>query len=540
MLNNRNQRFLQGFDRFWVILFPIATCVFLAGLLHHHAQIIFSPVPLDLYEGQMPLITGIIADGNNPYTRPFQPQAMSVYPPLYNIVVAPLSGMFENTLLLHRLVSAFFIAVSCGLCALAAIRNSGSRVYGIAASVCLYAALLFYSTPIASTNALGMALFLATVLIPWFYHFSNRSLALALLCGLLAFYTKQYFVIGVAMVCLYVFLFQSMFRALAAGLVWTFIVLFSLVIVHHSSPYFLDNTVFSTAISAYMVNSWAHLLMQLKQYVITYWGLLAIMALILLQALKMSTIRGVSHLARGRLKLNVSRLSKPLSNRRPDYFWFCFFWGTAAIVVSLGRNPGNYMTYLFQLMSPFLLIAGFGSVARLRGRLKPAASLVLAVFFQVYAILPKDFSTNLENWRRIDELIAGHDEILASQMLLINLIRHEKKVYQDGHTIYFPLAQGKPTWFVKERSEQRIKSLWERYLTMLYEKVRNKEFDLVIVSPWDFHGIFIRNPPPNADIGGAEYLQQFYYVDEKIRLSLINRRGAGAHDLHMRIWRPKH
>ena len=537
MLNDNSQRFLQGFDRFWLIFLPIVLCVFISGLLYHHAQIIFSSVPLDLYEGQMPLITGIIADGNNPYTRPFQPQAMSVYPPLYNIVVAPLSGIFGNTLLLHRLVSAFFIAVSCVLCALAAIRNSGSSVYGIAASVCLYAALLFYSTPIASTNALGMALFLATVLIPWFFHFSNRSLALALLCGLLAFYTKQYFVVGVAMVCLYVFLFQSMFKALTAGMVWVFVVLFSLVMVHHSSPYFLDNTIFSTAIATSRLSSWALLFLQLKQYVITYWGLLAIMALILLQALKMSTIRGVSNPVGGSLKLNVSRLSKPLSNRRPDYFWFCFFWGTAAIVVSLGRNPGNYMTYLFQLMSPFLLIAGFGSVAKLRGRLRLTAPLVLAVFFQAYTILPKDFSTNLENWRSIDELIAGHDEILASQMLLINLIRHGKKVYQDGHTFYFPLAQGKPKWFVKEHSEQRVESLWEQYLTMLYEKVRNKEFDLVIVSPWDFNGIFISNPPPFADMGGAEYFQQFYYVDKKIRLSMTDRYGGGAYDL--RIWRPK-
>ena len=537
MLNDNSQRFLQGFDRFWLIFLPIVLCVFISGLLHHHAQIIFSSVPLDLYEGQMPLITGIIADGNNPYTRPFQPQAMSVYPPLYNIVVVPLSVIFGNTLLLHRLVSAFFIAVSCVLCGLAAIRNSGSSVYGIAASVCLYAALLFYSTPIASTNALGMALFLATVLIPWFCHFSDRSLALAMLCGLLAFYTKQYFVVGVPMVCLYVFLFQSRLRALVAGIFWAFILLLSLLIVHRSGPYFLDNTIFSTAISASRLSSWAPLLLQLKQYVNTYWGLLAIMALAILPALKMKGVRGIFSSADSHLKLNDSRFSSSSTNWRPDYFWFCFFWGTAAIVAALGRNPGNYMTYLFQLMSPFLLIAGFGSVAKLQGRPRLAAPLVLAVFFQAYTILPKDFSTNLENWRSIDELIAGHDEILASQMLLINLIRHEKKVYQDGHTFYFPLAQGKPKWFVKEHSEQRVESLWEQYLTMLYEKVRNKEFDLVIVSPWDFNGIFISNPPPFADMGGAEYFQQFYYVDEKIRLSMTDRYGGGAYDL--RIWRPK-
>ena len=113
-------------------------------------------------------------------------------------------------------------------------------------------------------------------------------------------------------------------------------------------------------------------------------------------------------------------------------------------------------------------------------------------------------------------------------------------MYLVGHTIQFPATQSKPKRFVKEHSEHRVENIREQYLTMIYGKVKNKEIDLVVVSNWDFNGIFIRNQSPNADIGEAEFLQQFYYVEEKIRLSLINRRGAGAHDLHMRIWRPKH
>jgi len=97
-------------DRVFGAALPVAVAVLLAALLYHHWQIVVAPVPLDLYEGTMPLITGIIADGHNPFTRPFQPQAADVYPPLYNMVVAPLARLLGNTLQLHRGVSGLFIS----------------------------------------------------------------------------------------------------------------------------------------------------------------------------------------------------------------------------------------------------------------------------------------------------------------------------------------------------------------------------------------------------------------------------------------------
>ena len=67
-----------------------------ALLLQHHGEIITAPVPLDLYEGTAPQITGIIARGENPYSFEHQPAAAYVYPPLYNILVAPLTGVFGS------------------------------------------------------------------------------------------------------------------------------------------------------------------------------------------------------------------------------------------------------------------------------------------------------------------------------------------------------------------------------------------------------------------------------------------------------------
>ena len=67
---------LNWFDRAWQWIYALALIVLGAALCHHHWQIISAPFPLDYYEGTTLLITQIFADGGNPYTRDYQPQAM--------------------------------------------------------------------------------------------------------------------------------------------------------------------------------------------------------------------------------------------------------------------------------------------------------------------------------------------------------------------------------------------------------------------------------------------------------------------------------
>ena len=186
---------METIDKLWRILFPTATLVLLLCLIHHHWQIISAPVPLDLYEGTMPLITGIIAEGLNPYTREFQPHAADVYPPLYNMLVAPLTHIFGNTFLLHRSVSAVFMLIAIGLCSMATQEITRNWRFALATFALMYAALLFYGTPVASTNAPGVAIFVASWMVPWYLKFSRNSLGFAIVCGVLAFYTKQYFIL---------------------------------------------------------------------------------------------------------------------------------------------------------------------------------------------------------------------------------------------------------------------------------------------------------------------------------------------------------
>jgi hypothetical protein len=195
------------------------------------------------------------------------------------------------------------------------------------------------------------------------------------------------------------------------------------------------------------------------------------------------------------------------------------------------------MTYLFQLMTPFLLIMGFSLIGELKGKQWLAIPLVLLCFYQAYDILPKDFSVDMDNWNEIDRLIADSDEVLATQMLGMTLLRNNKVVYQNGHTFYFPLAVNKPDWLIKDRDEDRVASIWQEYITGLYRKIERQEFDLVLVSSWEMVGIFSRHPPPFEDVSGKEFLSRYYVVDKKMALSMTDRYGGGTYTIL--VWRPR-
>lgn len=530
-----NERNLLDIARRYML--PALLAAFALALVYHHLQIVLAPVPLDLYEGTMLLITGIIAAGGNPYTFEFQPHAADVYPPLYNIITAPLTAVFGNNFQLHRLVSAFFIFCAAGLVGFATRAHSGSVRAGFAAATGFYAALLFYATPVSSTNALGVALFLASVVIPWYANYSVRSLVFAVFCALLAFYAKQYFIIGMPILCLYIFLYVSITRGFLLGLGFASALITSLALVHKTSPYYLDITLFAPSAAISGLQNFDILVMQLLKFAETYAGLL--LALFIYAVVSAYRSGGATLRQRCLESITLARSTwrGPLVSRPVDFYWFGLFWSSLVIVAWLGWNPGNYMTYLFQLMSPFLLVGALSTLARASRNWWPLAFLVTLSFYQSWAILHKDFSVDLQNWQKMDAMIAESKETLATQMLLEILLRHDKAVYQDGHTFYFPLAANKPAWFVKKDPQQRVEAIWDRYMTMLYRKIERQEFDLILLSPWEMRGIFMNNPPPFEAVAGRKFLARHYQLDEKIPLSMTQRHGAGTWTIQ--VWRPR-
>jgi len=89
----------------------------------------------------------------------------------------------------------------------------------------------------------------------------------------------------------------------------------------------------------------------------------------------------------------------------------------------------------------------------------------------------------------------------------------------------------------KAQPSDRVEVIWDEYMDDIYRKVADGQFDMIIISPWEMRGIFLRNPPPDTTIDGRQFLQRYYYADEKIELSMTNRQGGGSYQLQ--VWRPR-
>ena len=77
--------------------FCVCITCFIIALAYNHFNLIFHGFPLDYNEGGMLVTTSAIAQWVNPYSLESQPSLISLYPVLYNIIVAPLSHVFGNS-----------------------------------------------------------------------------------------------------------------------------------------------------------------------------------------------------------------------------------------------------------------------------------------------------------------------------------------------------------------------------------------------------------------------------------------------------------
>jgi fucose 4-O-acetylase-like acetyltransferase len=163
----------------------------------------------------------------------------------------------------------------------------------------------------------------------------------------LAFYTKQYFILGMAILCLYLFLYHSMSKALILGAIYATCLLGTLTAVHYTSPYYLDNTLFTPSAAMAGLQTVDILFIQLRTYLATYSGLLVVMLIAAFTWVYSTGLSKAFRLLTCRFQLAKAGLQGPVFNSQIDFFWFGLFWSSMAIVVTLGQNPGNYMTYLF-------------------------------------------------------------------------------------------------------------------------------------------------------------------------------------------------
>jgi hypothetical protein len=532
MTTNFNSRFGRALNG----LYLIGIAAFAFAFVYKHMQLALNEYPLEYNEPGMLVTTATIADGGNPFSLESQPARMSVYPVLSSVIVAPFAHVFGNTLELHRVLGGLFILASCAIVYCLARRSNVPRIESLAAAVLCHAGLLYYSTPVAGPNGLGLFLFFATIAIPWIDGFSTRSLLVAIVLGILAYYTKQYFVAALGYVALYLFLAESKRRAMYFGVAALGAFLVVMVLVRYAFPYYWENTYFVPLRALSFTTSFAHLMVQAKEYLQIYFPVFIILLIAIVchwyarRAPETQREQG----ARRMRALNLSEWDKPLLSYKLDYIGVCLACSLIIVGLILGPNRGNHLTYFFQLITPFLVIYTFSLSIDLNGWRWPIRALILWGLFTSYSMLPANYAVAEEGWLALRKEVAEADDVFASTLALHEVVKRNLAIYNNGATTYFFLGQTDLPLFRKTKPGESPSELWERHVELIQRKLKNQEFDMVLLDTW----LLLPESRTVKEIDSKTLLSQYYEISGKpIKIALPTQPDGGNYTVQ--VWKPK-
>jgi hypothetical protein len=434
--------------------------------------------PLEFRENAVLFTADLQNRGDNPYALEHRPTFVNVYGIAYYWLTCPFTRVFGCSYPVLRAVSCGCLVATCALL-LGALRRDGvSRIGAATGALVLFAQLGQGLSIVARPDAFGLFLFLASLVVPWRFRFSAASLAGGALLAILAFLTKPYFVLSLALLGLYLFLFEGKLKALVFGGLAGLALAAVIAATDAAYECYFTETFFAPKAAA--TRSWAHLRTVGGSFLWQNFGFV----LVLLTRLA-GAFRGRDGAGDG-----VSRavspgpafaaaLKAPLLAQRGDLPWLAIICCAAAIVFSLGLNEGNDVLYYHQLISPFLLWIAVRTADTQPGRFRPgslalAANLVLLV--AQAPSFPRDASAE---WRALGALVAPASDVFTAPHLSHLAQRSGKTVYDSGQTEYAFAPEGWNPSRVAGAYRERNRAFIEQILT----KIRARRFDRVIINP---------------------------------------------------------
>ena len=505
-----------------VLLFTMLCGYVCFRLLRYHLDLIFFPWPIQFRETANLLSTDLLLKGGNPYLLENQPVYTNVYGLLYNFVTYPVAAVLGPTLTVHKAVGGFFTLCSCLLVYGMLKRDGVSRVLAWGGALIVYSSLLFGKTSLAEPDSLGLFLYLLTVTLPITFKFSNRSLLASSLVGILGFYAKPYFIIALPFVCLYVFFFVS--RKKGVQFIFLTIVLFILTSV-------IVNTFFETYFyNTYLIHrivAGANIDWMIKQWLLFEKELEELLAATFIAA--MAAI--LSYIARKRCKADSSPVVNDIvaSFGKISLPFFLMLAIALVFSVKLGLHNGAYMTYLFQLVAPLLVLTVFPLLGKQGGwqfLILPLVALSLLRVSGGYRDINLDFrKLDRGNWQRAKDYVATHRNILNSAAIAPLLFEQGKPIYDSGQSEYFQhlLKTTHPDSFFPLKIENITRQSL-KYKQQIVADIVGKRFDLLMLdrsfSSW---------------IAPTALISQYYNRRDLITLYMPHTRFMWQVD----VWEPK-
>lgn len=461
-----------------VLILGIKLCIY-------NYTIIKNPFQCELREGFSIVTTDALLKGVNPYALENQPQCMNLYGVLYNIFVYPFAKIFGNTMTIHRIVSTFFTVCSVLIVMLVIYRNNKSFLLIMIASLLFYASIIKGYALLAGPNSVGLFLFLGCIFIPYLYRYSFYSLIVSAFLGCLTVYAKSYYFLSVIYLVCYMFLFVSKRKAIIYGFFVAGILLITIILVRYYFECYFNIIIFAQKNCAYSgigISDYAEA--QLTNYVKEYKGTFIIIVAVLMGMLSFRFINLIKTRNIPKIpmpKINIFCLDEPLLNIKLNLILFCFICSFLVIYFVMGANYGAYMMYLYQLISPFLIILVLFYIKR-RTKLYFIAILLLLtnLYSFIFRYLPNlDYCR--QDWDDVKLLISEHKNVLNHPAVTSILVEQDKSVYDNGHSEYFCGAGSKksfcPWLFV---AADRIAARGNKYSLDIANMIKERKFDLII------------------------------------------------------------
>lgn len=505
----------------------ITSCAFLT-LLFYHYRLISHPYPLEYREGAMLLATNLLMHGVNPFDIANMPLATNMYGIGYPLVVSLLAQVLGYSLWVHHLTAGIFILGSCALLFTVLLRNNISLLYCFAAISIFYASLLNGVTAVARPDSLGLFLFILSIFIPLRFNYSMSSLVISITAGIAAYYTKQYFVLSCIYVCIYMFLFVSKRMAIYYGIAFACLFVLCATAVNNIFETYFVSTIFTFKFTLY---SWGWLVKQLKAYSLVNFGLISILFYCAWDLWRDAGIGSLSGWC------NISGWSEPFLKLNCSLPLCCLLLSCFIICILLGRSTGAWLNYLFQLITPFLLIVSFSCNSKL---LRSETNVfgnsysknIISMFLIVFTMLLTCFSLPLlsqadddKSWREIEQLVISSNNILNSPAIAPLIIKHGKPLYDSGLTEAWKYADYSPPVLSSYLPPvDLIRDRWIKYLDDIKNMVIHKKFDFIILTD----GI------PNSFIT-PDIVEKYY---EKSGAVLLNMPHANQ-QWRLIIWKPR-
>lgn len=438
------------------------------------------PYQIEFREGTIPVLTGLLLGGENPFVLDNQPLGMNNYGLGYSMAVLPFAALFGNTLLVHRSVTFIFILLASLISFLAVYSVKRESAPALACGAFVTMGLIGRGGIGAFPSAMGTFLLLSAVFIPFLRSFNYSSLVFSVLFSLFAFYTKAYFALAFGVVAFYMFLFVSKKKAVFYGILFLLLFVISYFTVRFIFPLYFINTIVGNISNT--DRSFEHLLSQLKQLAVYFYPVLIVSGIVLSRMI----FRRVGNATSNdgiRNTFDLLNWDLPLIRVSVNYSVYFLVCTLLAFLFILGPHIGSYLNYAYQILIPSFFCWLFQK-ADLKGR--TGYIIAMLVLFNLFSweknlLNPVMLEQkNSKEWSELFSYLESPSHILNSPVVASKIVELGMTPIDSGQTAYFYSIRSFPDNKLIGPSYELFAADGVKYIRSIDNSITNQEFDLIL------------------------------------------------------------